>query len=428
MSRILGALAPKADRRPAPRSAQVHVGRQPIYDGEGRLAGYELLFRDASTATRADLNGDSATTAVITATFADFGLQQIVGTHPCFINLTRAFLVGALPIPFPPEQAVLEILETIEVDDEVLAGLRRLREQGYKIALDDFVWTPERDALVDLAHVVKVDVLGTDPAVVAETAERCRGRGVALLAERVEDAEVLEHCRSLGFTLFQGYHLGRPQTLSRASLTPSGINAMRLLSVLARPDVDVEEVERMVRMDPALTYRLLRIVNSAAIGLSRRLTTVREALVLVGLGRLQGWIMLLSLSDVGASEAQLEQAVTRARMCELVAAEVPGAMSGTAFMVGLVHGLRDTLGLSSAEITEELGLEPTLLLALEGTGALGTVLMAVLAHERQDPAGVAATGLDVTAVSRAHLSAVGWATLTGQTVNAASQPEPAGAH
>ena len=406
MSRIMGALAPKADRRPAPRSAQVHVGRQPIYDGEGRLAGYELLFRDASTATRADLNGDSATTAVITATFADFGLQQIVGAHPCFINLTRAFLIGALPIPFPPEQAVLEILETIEVDDEVLAGLRRLREQGYKIALDDFVWTPERDALVELAHVVKVDVLGADPAVVAETAERCRG---------------------LGFTLFQGYHLGRPQTLSRASLTPSGINAMRLLSVLARPDVDVEEVERLVRMDPALTYRLLRIVNSAAIGLSRRLTTVREALVLVGLGRLQGWIMLLSLSDVGASEAQLEQAVTRARMCELVATEVPGATSGTAFMVGLVHGLRDTLGLSSTEITEELGLEPMLVLALEGTGALGTVLMAVLAHERQDPEGVVATGLDVTAVSRAHLSAVGWATLTGQTVSAASQPEPAGA-
>jgi len=181
---------------------QVHIGRQPIYDASGGVFGYELLFRDHGSAEAAAANGDQATTAVVLNTFTEFGLETLVGGRLAFINVTRPFLVGELPIPFPPQCAVLEILETIEVDDALLEGARRLAAEGYGLALDDFVWD---DRL--LADYVKLDLQSYGPDKLAELVARLRPYGVRLVAERVETREHLELARSLGFDYFQGWHL-----------------------------------------------------------------------------------------------------------------------------------------------------------------------------------------------------------------------------
>lgn len=388
---------------------QVHVGRQAIYDVDLNVVGYELLFRHAAEAGSAVHDGDAATTAVILGTFAEFGVESLVGSHPVYINLTRAFLVGDLPVPFGPRGTVLEILETVEVDEALVGGVARLKEQGYRLALDDFVWRPEADPLLDLVDVVKVDMLTASPEEVELTIVHCAGRDVTLLAERVEDAEVLQLCRDQGFTLFQGYHLARPQTVTTSSLTPSHVTALRLLTELGRPDSDIAAVEELVRIDPALTYRLLRIVNSADVGLNRRLTSLREALVLVGMRQLHGWLLLLTLSDIVPGDDRLENAVARAKACELLAKEVPGTAPESAFMVGLVEGLREMLGLSVSEVSVQLGLDPVLAEALDGPySPLGVVLFAVLSHERQDHTGVRAAGVDMLSLSHHYLQAIQW--------------------
>ncbi len=162
-------------------ACMVHIGRQPIHDVDSSIYGYELLFRDAGQARTAlvdDGDGDQATTSTILAAFSDFAVHDLLGGLPGFVNLTRAFLVGQLPVPFETDQAVLEVLETVSLDQEVLAGVEQLHAQGYQIALDDFVWTPGAERLIELASIVKIDVLEQTWEGVMETVEHCRRPGV----------------------------------------------------------------------------------------------------------------------------------------------------------------------------------------------------------------------------------------------------------
>ncbi len=166
----------------------MHVARQAINDATGHLFGYELLFRSAAGATVADLDTDRATTQTILAAFAEFGAEELLGGKPGFINLTRSFLVGDLPLPFAPEAAVLEVLENIHIDREVVIGALRLASEGYRLALDDFVWSEEAEPLLAVADIVKIDVLSMTWEEVLFTVEKCRRHDVRLLAEKVENA------------------------------------------------------------------------------------------------------------------------------------------------------------------------------------------------------------------------------------------------
>ena len=187
------------------------MGRQPVYDRGGDVIGYELLFREGAHATTATRRNAYATSQVIIAAFTEFGLPELVGDRPCFVNLTREFLVGELPVPFDYNQTVLEVLETIHVDDEVVTGIRNLVDRGYTIALDDFVYTDHTALLLPLASFVKVDMLDADPSTLQDTVTRLRRHPhLTLVAERLETEQQLTYAADLGFDLFQGHVLGRP--------------------------------------------------------------------------------------------------------------------------------------------------------------------------------------------------------------------------
>jgi EAL and modified HD-GYP domain-containing signal transduction protein len=386
-------------------AALTHVARQPIVDARNRLVGYELLFRNGSTATAANASGDEATTSTILAAFGDFDPGELLAGRQGFVNLTRAFLTGRLPVPFSPEVAVLEVLETVEIDDEVVAGVTRLASEGFTIALDDFVWSRAAEPLLELADVVKVDVLEQDWAAVLETVERCRSWQVRLLAERVEDEEVLRRCHEAGFELFQGYHLGRPQTMTTATLTPSHARALELLTQLSRPETTAADVEAVLKADPALAYRLLKIANASTNGLRRPVATVRDAVVVIGLAKLRSWLVLLVLSGLG-NPAVLTHALLRARSCELLAHTSAAGAEDTAFALGLLDGVAEVLGMSGDELTTVLPpLAPELAAGLRGEQTtLGDVLRAVRRYESGEE-------VEQPGVVDAYLSALAW---TGQ--------------
>lgn len=400
-------------------TAAVHVGRQPILDADGSLYGYELLFRDTAGATFAEGNGDAATTRTILAAFSAFDVSDLLGGRLGFVNLTRSFLTGELPVPFKPGGAVLEVLETVEIDDAVVAGTRRLADEGYPIALDDFEWTRAAEPLLEIASIVKVDVLGLSWDEVMRTADRSSRHGVQLLAERVEDEVMMERCRQAGFSLFQGYHLGRPQTMTSQTLTPGHAVALQLLARLSDPTTTAADVEDVLRADPGLTFRLLQIANSAANGLTRSVSSIRDAVVLVGLVRLRAWLVLITLSGIGGAADGLGSALTRARTCEVVAHAMPGVRPDVAFTLGLLDGIAQSLAVAGEVLLERIPpLSDELAGALTGTpGPLRRLLDAVRGYEDGDLDVVATSRLDPADIAEAYLGALAWTSRTAAAVD-----------
>jgi len=366
-----------------PGAHLVHVGRQPIFDRSGAVVAYELLFRGSTDAVEAGRQDTYATSQVLINTFTEFGLAEVAGDKLCFINLTSEFLTGELTLPFGPEQVVLEILETITVDDEVVAAITALTEAGYRIALDDFVWGSGHERLLGLASYVKLDLLDGDLTGLGRiVAEIRRHDGVQIVAERLETQESIALADHYGFELRQGYALSRPQVLTTASLSPSRMRRLELLGALSTPETGLEQILSIIASDPALSLRVLRATNSAAAGGSSRVSSVRQAVVLIGLVRIKHWAMLMVIDDVaGATEEQMVATLTRARLSEMVADTV-GAAPDTAFMAGLITGVADLLGQTHAAMAGQLPLSADLTAALvHGTGPLGEVLRTVNAYE-----------------------------------------------
>lgn len=391
-------------------SQVVHVGRQPIYDTSGRIFAYELLFRESARSESASKSTAYATSQVIVSAFTEFGVHDLTGDRVCFVNLTKDFLVGSLPIPVEPGHAVLEVLETVEMDDQVIDGVHALVEQGYKIALDDFVWGQGHEKLLPIASYVKLDLLGAPKDEVEQIAKDCRAYPqVKLLGERLETAADLAFARKLGCVLFQGYVLARPQVVSARVVPASRLRHVELLGVLSRRDVRMSEIVSIVTSDPALSFRLLRASNSAASGLQRRVSSVHEALVILGLVRVREWVSLMLLSDLAeGEESLLAAAITRARLCQLVAERI-GVSGETAFTVGLLAAVADLIGTPIGDLVNRLPLADDVASALVGRlGRLGRVLDIVDAYEACDLEAMGHFEVPPAELARAFLTATGY--------------------
>jgi c-di-GMP-related signal transduction protein len=385
------------------------VGRQPIFDAQLRVHGYELLFRDLST-TRP--SGETMTADVLVHAGCDMGLPSLVGDKLAFVNTTRSYLVGDLEIPFPPRQTVIDILEDVPRDAEVIAGCRRLAQNGYTLAADGrSVRQDEVDPLLELVSMIKVDVFGLSADELPEAVRYCSAYGVKLIAKRVEQQEQLNVCRKLGFDLFQGYLLSRPELVEGQALTPSRLTCLRILEKLYDPQTSAEDVEDIVKTDASMSYRFLRLAGTgAARGLRRRLSSVREGVVLIGQRRLRAWVSLMLLADAQeGSEELLNIALTRARMAELMAQKIDPRLSEPAFTVGMLSALDLLLGLPLSEVVGSLSLSSELEDALlGGTGPLGGIVGDVQAWEVGDAVNLR-SGLGEVTMAKAYTDGLAWA-------------------
>jgi EAL and modified HD-GYP domain-containing signal transduction protein len=386
------------------------VGRQPIFDTGLDVRGYELLFRDPGTTLP---GGDAMTADVLVRAGLDIGLRRLVGNKLVFVNATRPFLVGEQEIPFPPEQTVIEILESVSHDAEAISGCRWLLSQGYTLALDDYDWADPHDPLLQLVSIIKLDVLALTPQRLALDVERCSQLGIELVAEKVETHEQLDYCRDLGFGLFQGYLLSRPDVVEGQALSPSKATCLRVINALCDPFADADDIQRVVETDAALSYRFLRLAGEgAARGMYRRISSVREGVVLLGHHRLRAWVMLMLLA--GSSTAATEQlhiTMTRARMAELMATRLSPNLADSAFTVGLVSALELLLGAPLAVIVDSLALADELVDALLNKGGvLGRVLADVIAWEMGGEELRLRSGLSLGSLERCYLEALAWAT------------------
>jgi EAL and modified HD-GYP domain-containing signal transduction protein len=386
----------------------VHVGRQPIFDRGGGVVAYELLFRGSWDAVEAGRFDTYATSQVIVNAFTEFGIGEVAGDRLCFINLTHEFLVGELTLPFGPDQVVLEVLETVTVDDDLVAGITALVEAGYRIALDDFVWGSGHERLLPLASYVKLDLLDGDLSHLDEIVAACRLQpGVQIVAERLETDEQVAIADRYDMELRQGYALSRPQVLTAASLSPSRLRRLELVGALSAPDASLEAILSIIATDPALSLRVLRASNSAAAGAASRVSSVRQAVVMVGLAHIRQWAMLMVIDDVAeATEDQMITVLARARLCENVARGVD-AQPDAAFMAGVVSGMAGLLGLTPAAMASHLPLAPEISAALvDGAGPIGQVLSVVDAYEDGDLTEI----VGAHALAAQYMDAMRWST------------------
>ena len=369
----------------------MHIGRQPIYDPRGRIAGYELLFRGSAGAEGAARRGAYATSQVIVNAFTEFGLENLVGSDTCFINLTREFVTGDLPLPFPPGPVVLEILESVPVDDQVVSGILKLVDTGYRVALDDFVLGQGHEQLLTVASYVKINFSAREPDALAESVGRCRRYPkVRLIAERVETVAQIRRARRLRFDLLQGYALQQPQTLSTTARVPDRMRLIQLFSAINAPDVDEGRVASIVAGEPIVGAKVVRALRSLRPGCSGQSDTLDDAVAAIGMDRVRQWVSLVLICAIPeANDEYLDTIVTRARLCRTVGERlnVPGDVS---FTVGLLAGIADLLDEPIADIVAQLPLATEVGDALaRGTGKLGKVLAAVRAYERRDLAALA---------------------------------------
>lgn len=404
--------ATRPDAPPAP--VQVSVARQPVFDARMQVIAWELLYRDTPDAVEARIqDGVVATARVAIAALMDIGLDRLAGQAPVLVNVPEALVRRAseFPLPLPPARVVLEVLEDVEVDETVLAGLRTLKSAGYRLALDDFTSARADERLLALADWVKVDLVGEPAERLEATARAVRAHGVELIAEKVETREQFERCVALGFTGFQGYFLQRPETFSGQRAPTFRLPAMQVMATLQQPDYTAEQVERLVSQDLGLVHRLLRCLNSGYYNLPRRVTSIRHAIVILGrenLMRLCAAVALAEFKD--RPEWLLVNALVRARMCELLAPPRAGRESGGFFFAGLLSHLDALLGVPTSQAIGDLPLTPPVEQALVAhAGPIGATLQAIRDWEQGRFEASPSAGLDERSLRYAYLEAVEWA-------------------
>lgn len=368
----------------------VFVARQPIFDRQDRLAGYELLYRNTATSTVADgAAAEAMCTDTVIHSFLDIGLDELTDGHRAFVNCTREFLLDGQVDLLPPEKVVIEVLETVGSDDAVVAACRRLSGRGYQLALDDYVDTAAYDPLLRTVSIVKLDVLHQERPALETVVQRLRQFPVQLVAERVETAEMHEMCRSLGFDLFQGYFYQRPELVARKEIPVSQAAMLQLLNMLRDPEATDAAVERGFRSDPSLTYKLLRIVNSAAVG-GRGVDSIGYAIRIVGRHMLYRWLALLMVSSMvtgnGLHDQLVEAALLRARLCELIAESSPHVRHSQAlFMTGLFSMLDVLLRMPMRDVLSRVHVSDEIREAvMEGAGPYAAPLRLADAYQRGD--------------------------------------------
>jgi c-di-GMP phosphodiesterase len=276
--------------------SSVYVARQPIFELGRGLFGYELLYRRNSQIQQADGQDGYMSAEVISGALLGIGLKAITNGGLAFINFSRVQLINESWNLFQPGEVVIELLESVEPNEETLSACRKMVDAGYRLALDDFVYSDATKPLLEMASIVKIDVLGRPIDEIREVVRQLKPSGVRLLAERVETASVRDECTKLGFDLFQGYLFSKPETMTKTDVAAGQLATMRLLNILADPNTSDKQLDSAFQSDLALSYKLLRIVNAASMG-GRGISSIPHAVRLVGRETLHRWLSVILVAS-----------------------------------------------------------------------------------------------------------------------------------
>ncbi|MBZ5721334.1 MAG: EAL domain-containing protein [Acidobacteriia bacterium] len=370
-----------ADVKPLPPPSVRFVARQPILTADEKVFGYELLFRDGVENYFNATDPEAAARSTLDSSLL-LGLDVLCDRRYAFINCTREVLLKDYVVLLPPKQAVIELLESIPPDAEVVSACKRLKQAGYLIALDDFVAHDPRHCLTELADIIKVDLRATTPGEQAAIVRRFGGRS-RMLAEKVETRDEFQATRQMGFVYFQGYFFCRPEVVTAQDIPSNRLNYILMLQAVARPELDIPELEKLIKSEASVCYRLLRYLNSSLFCLENEIHSVRHALSLLGERQVRRWIQLVAIIAAGEQKSSevVFTALVRARFCELLAPRVRHGDSEL-FLMGLMSLMDTILQMPMSQLLEHVPLDKPIKNVLLGEPShLRSVYRLMLAQE-----------------------------------------------
>lgn len=391
------------------------IGRQPIYNRRQEVIAYELSARTNNDGE----SGPTVTADMLSRHFGATALTALIGEQLAYIHFNPDVILEKEPFPTTPQQIVIELDAATPINTMLEEGLKDLKERGYKIALE--INGPEIDvsAPLPLADIVRIDSQAFTQDQLKEAASEFGGFHGQVLVAGLNTWEMYSVCHDLGFDYFHGFFFSQAEPVRGRKLPASRMTTMRLLAQLNSPDVELEELEKVISQDVSLSYRLLRHLNSAFFGLGHKIDSIRHAVALLGLRNLKVWSSIILLAKIDDKPMELmKTALIRAKMCEQLAVRTKMAVEDTAFMTGLLSTLEALLDMPIDTILAELPLTGDITSALtQNQGALGVLLTCTLSYEQTDWDKVIASGIDPAMISKAYFVAIQWAEETLAEIN-----------
>lgn len=393
---------------------EIYLGRQPIYDSALQVEGYQLSYHPTDGEVIAEnaplLDVEMERTQILFNTLTEVGLEPLVGESKVFLNIARNLLVqGTLrQLTTASSRIVFEVVADIVVDRPLLDALRALRQDNYHFLLDEYVDNEAYQALLEVAESVRISIATTPEKEARRLVAQLQQRGLTIIASGIEDQETLETCQKLGFNFFQGRHFSQPRLLKFQGIQTNQLAVLRLISALNQPDVDFKAIASLIAQDVALSYKLLRYINSAYFSLPQRVESIQRAVALLGLRTVRSWATLISMSGAENMRSDLMTiALVRAKMCELLGEQLGIQQRDASFTVGLLSVLDLVAQAPMPEVLAALPLEEEINGALlRHDGALGRILACTLAYEQCDWATLQESGLDAEQVNEAYMAAL----------------------
>jgi c-di-GMP-related signal transduction protein len=345
-----------------PPTEAVFIARQPLFDSRKAVIGYELLFRSGEQNAYTATDGRLASAQTISRALNSIGLDTLVGTKKAFINFTHDLVLDETYTVLPPEQCVVELLESAPVNDEVVAACKKLKDAGYQLALDDVISRAAVERLLPYCDYIKLDLRAVEPAKRAGLVRQFADQAQKLVAEKVETAEDFDQAIALGCRYAQGYFFCKPEVVKGKGLAGIETIYLQLLRELNRPQLDYDHIESLIKKDVSLSYKLLRYMNSVAVGVRHEVTAVRQALVLLGERPLRKWLALVAFTSMSRKKPTelLLTCLVRGNFCEAVAKATHLAdRQLELFLVGLLSGLDAALDTPMERVLAQINLPET---------------------------------------------------------------------
>ena len=361
----------------------VFVARQPIFTKHKKLFAYELLFRTGMSNAFPNIDGGIATSSLLSSSFFTIGIDKISGGKQVFINFTENLLVRGTPTMFPKNKIVVEVLEDVQATDDVITACQNLKQAGYVLALDDFVYQKQLTPLIELAKIIKIDFRLTPIEEIEKIVATIKPFNCQFLAEKIETYLEFEKAVQMGFSYFQGYFFAKPEVLKNKDISSSQLTVLQLISEVNRQDFDTTKLEKLINQDVAIPYKLLNYLNSAYFARVHSISSIRQAITFLGEKGVRLFVSLIATSKLAEQKPDelMRTSIIRARFLENIGKEKK-MQGGDLFMLGLFSLLDAMLDNSMEYLVGQLPLSQEIKEALVlRTGPLYPFLSLVELYE-----------------------------------------------
>ncbi len=361
----------------------VFVARQPIFNDKREVFAYELLFRSGTSNSFPDIDGETATSSLLSSSFLTVGIDRISSGKKVFINFTQELLVRELPSMFPKEKVIVEILENVDPTIQVVAACQSLQRNGYTLALDDFVYRENLIPLIEAAEIIKVDFRLTPEEDILKFVSYTKKFKCRLLAEKIETYQEFQNAKTMGFSYFQGYFFARPEILRNKDISSSQMSSIRLISMINDQEFDIDSLEKVINQDISITYKLLKYLNSSYFSRIQQISSIKQAITFLGEKGIRLFVSLIVISKlVDHKPAELARiSAIRANFLYQIGKELQ-IQSAELFLLGLFSLVDAMLDNTMENLVRQLPLTKDVSTALvERTGKLFPYLKLVESYE-----------------------------------------------